>query len=78
MTDIKAKPNKKSESQLCDANELSLPKNAVSWNCTKSDWNQVQRQGICKLQCGELFMPENSECPKLSLLSLILVPNPGL
>ena len=54
---IKRKSDGKTDEDLCDTNELILPENAISWECTDSKTikNKVYRGGKCELQCKEFY-----------------------
>ena len=51
------KSDGKTDEDLCDTNELILPENAISWECTDSKTikNKVYRGGKCELQCKEFY-----------------------
>ena len=53
----KRKSDGKTDDDLCDTNELILPENAISWECTESKTikNKVYRGGKCELQCKEFY-----------------------
>ena len=54
---LQAKSDGKTDDDLCDTNELTLPDNAISWDCTDSKTikNKVYRGGRCELQCKEFY-----------------------
>ena len=56
VKDIK-RSDGKTDADLCDTNELTLPENAISWDCTDSKTikNKVYRGGKCELQCKEFY-----------------------
>ena len=53
----KRKSDGKTDDDLCDTNDLILPENALSWECTESKTikNKVYRGGKCELQCKEFY-----------------------
>ena len=56
VKDIK-RSDGKTDADLCDTNELTLPENSISWDCTDSKTikNKVYGGGKCELQCKEFY-----------------------